>query len=558
MKLFQKLLLAPAALGLMAPMAASAADLNVAGVRQYTTSEEQVTSITQFSDVKPTDWAYQALSNLIERYGCVAGYPNGTYKGGQAMTRYEAAALLNACLDRVTEVTDELKRLMKEFEKELAVLKGRVDSLEAKVGELEATQFSTTTKLKGIATFVLGANSFSGSSPQVNKNQAAYGATTFNYDLRLNFDTSFTGKDLLRTTLRSGNFLGDNGSAYGNGLSFMEAAFEEAGDNAVVVNRLFYSFPMGSELTFGAGALIRVDDPGMLGIWPSAYPADTVLDFFTYAGAPGAYNLLALGGGAGFVYSPKGFKGLTISQNYVSAEGSAFSDDIPGSKEIGNAGSGNPGNGGIFTSGAGSAAVTQVAYTGEKAPLIGGSYALAFAYTYSQNLALPIATPAAGSASDPSATNVYSSANNLALSGYWKPEKTGFIPSISWGVGSGSYNLNLTSGYSSLQQTKGTVISTWYTGLQWDDAFIKGNALGMGLGQAPYIAKNAQPGGGTPNDSNYMWEWWYKFQVTDNISITPAIYYISNYNGQDATSNASGAKTTSNLFGGLLKTTFKF
>ncbi|MFM8545261.1 MAG: porin, partial [Vulcanococcus sp.] len=62
MKLFQTLLLAPAALGLMAPVAASAADLNVAGVRQYTSSEEQVTSITQFSDVKPTDWAYQALS----------------------------------------------------------------------------------------------------------------------------------------------------------------------------------------------------------------------------------------------------------------------------------------------------------------------------------------------------------------------------------------------------------------------------------------------------------------------------------------------------------------
>jgi hypothetical protein len=190
-----------------------------------------VTSITQFSDVKPTDWAYQALSNLIERYGCVAGYPNGTYKGGQAMTRWEAAALLNACLDRITEVTDELKRLMKEFEKELAVLKGRVDSLEAKVGELEATQFSTTTKLKGIATFVLGANSFSGtnSGSQFNGtqntaayNQANYGATTFNYDLKLNFDTSFTGKDLLRTTLRAGNFYNANGlptNAYAYGLS---------------------------------------------------------------------------------------------------------------------------------------------------------------------------------------------------------------------------------------------------------------------------------------------------------------------------------------------------
>jgi hypothetical protein len=65
-------------------------------------SKNQVTSVNQFSDLRPSDWAYQALTNLVEKYGCVAGYPDGTYKGGQAMTRYEAAALLNACLDRVT------------------------------------------------------------------------------------------------------------------------------------------------------------------------------------------------------------------------------------------------------------------------------------------------------------------------------------------------------------------------------------------------------------------------------------------------------------------------
>ena len=140
-------MLAPVALGIVAPVAANAADLNMAAVNQY--SSEQVTSVTQFSDVRPTDWAYQALSNLVERYGCVAGYPNGTFGGGSAMTRYEAAALLNACLDRVTEVTDELKRLQAEFATELAVLRGRVDKLEAQVGELEATQFSSTTKLRG-------------------------------------------------------------------------------------------------------------------------------------------------------------------------------------------------------------------------------------------------------------------------------------------------------------------------------------------------------------------------------------------------------------------------
>jgi hypothetical protein len=164
MKLFQQLLVAPAALGLMAPLAVSASELNFQDIDQYSSSssQEQVTSIDQFPDVKPTDWAYQALSNLIERYGCVAGYPDGTFRGGKAMTRYEAAALLNACLDRITEITDELKRLMKEFEKELAILRGRVDGLEAKVGELEASQFSTTTKLKGQATFVIGANSYGG------------------------------------------------------------------------------------------------------------------------------------------------------------------------------------------------------------------------------------------------------------------------------------------------------------------------------------------------------------------------------------------------------------
>ncbi|MDC0309988.1 iron uptake porin, partial [Synechococcus sp. AH-551-J03] len=169
MNLIRKIFIVPATLSIvfstanLKSKASSVIDLSINDMPENTvhsvaSSLEQVTIITQFSDVYPTDWAYQALSNLIERYGCVAGYPNGTYRGNRAMTRFEAAALLNACLDRVTEVTDELKRLMKEFEKELAILKGRVDGLEASVGELEATQFSTTTKLSGLATFVVGAN----------------------------------------------------------------------------------------------------------------------------------------------------------------------------------------------------------------------------------------------------------------------------------------------------------------------------------------------------------------------------------------------------------------
>ena len=91
--------------------------------------EEQVSGIGQFSDLRPEDWAYQALQKLVEQYGCVAGYPDGSFQGGRAISRYEAAALLNACLDRVTEVTDELRRLLLDLEKELALLRGRVDGV---------------------------------------------------------------------------------------------------------------------------------------------------------------------------------------------------------------------------------------------------------------------------------------------------------------------------------------------------------------------------------------------------------------------------------------------
>jgi len=59
-------------------------------------SIEQVTSVSQLSDVQPTDWAFQSLQSLVERYGCIAGYPDGTYRGNRSLTRYEFAAGLNA------------------------------------------------------------------------------------------------------------------------------------------------------------------------------------------------------------------------------------------------------------------------------------------------------------------------------------------------------------------------------------------------------------------------------------------------------------------------------
>ncbi len=584
MKLFQQLLVAPAALGLLAPVAVQAADLNIDGVNKYAT-DEQVTSINQFSDVKPTDWAFQALSNLIERYGCVAGYPNGTYKGGQAMTRYEAAALLNACLDRITEVTDELKRLMAEFEKELAVIRGRVDGLEAKVGELEATQFSTTTKLNGKATFVIGSNSYGGNSqisplatiftgiptfvpgafgpnelgigyvPNTWANQArqTQGATSFAYDVKLNFDTSFTGKDLLRTQLRAGNFANSPWGAPVVGLNALEAGFEEncgigvdCGD-VVAINRLFYQFPIGSGFTATFGGRVRQDD--MLAVWPSAYPADTVLDIFTYAGAPGTYSL-NLGAGGGLWWKSGGF---SISANYVSANGDsgAPSTNFASCGGIGNDCSAQTGT-------------VQVAYSGT-------NYGIAAAYTYSSGgtgLYLGNGTPLATILQ----TNA-DSTNSVGISAYWQPVNSGWIPSIStgWGINTSNYNGSIVNGATDLINA-GIGISkatsqSWYVGLQWSDVFIKGNAFGMAVGQPTFLTSVTSgtplPGVLSANavvDGNYAWEWWYKFQVTDNISVTPALYYLSAPLGQ-ISKNIGGLPNNGSdftNFGGLIKTTFKF
>jgi Carbohydrate-selective porin, OprB family/S-layer homology domain len=190
-------------------------------------SEAQVTSVSQLSDVQPTDWAFQALQSLVERYGCIAGYPDGTFKGNRAATRYELAAALNACLDQVSDrfATKEdlatVKALQEEFKTELATLKGRVDGLEARTKTLEAQQFSTTTKLTGNAFFnITGAASGSGVKAEgldaftpgrvggVGAPIARTGIkdpnVTFSGLVWLNFNTSFTGKDLLRIQLASG------------------------------------------------------------------------------------------------------------------------------------------------------------------------------------------------------------------------------------------------------------------------------------------------------------------------------------------------------------------
>ena len=157
----------------------------------------------------------------------------------------------------------------------------------------------------------------------------------------------------------------------------------------------------------------------------------------------------------------------------------------------------------------------------------------------------------------------------MGISAYWQPSNSGWVPSIStgWGINRNQFNGTALNDATALVSTTGISNSTsqsWYVGLQWADVFIKGNAAGMAVGQPTFLT--AVSGGNNllgvaPStaivDGNYAWEWWYKFQVTDNISVTPAIFYLSAPLGQEIRTAGFNDATLSN-FGGLVKTTFKF
>ncbi len=218
----------------------------------------QINSVSQLSDVQPTEWAFQALQFLVERYGVIAGYSDGTFRGNRTITRYEFATGLNAALNRIHElivarsanlISKEdlviLQRLQDEFAAELATLRGRVDTLEARTAELTANQFSTTTKLN--AEVITAVTDTFGDRVGGNSDESN---ALFGYRIRFNFETSFTGKDLLRTRLEPSNF----GSVVDvTGTNMTRLNFDNNTENRVIIPHLLYRFPVSSAVTFTIG-----------------------------------------------------------------------------------------------------------------------------------------------------------------------------------------------------------------------------------------------------------------------------------------------------------------
>ena len=220
MKLFQSLLVAPAAIGLLSSISVSATELNIKDASRYS----QVASIPTFDQIYETDWVHKALSDIAKSRGCLGQIPEGN------ISRIEAATILNKCVTNVAQLSYQEERLISEFNSELALLNGKADELDSRLSEFEAGSFSTTTSASFSADFAFGA---------VDGNTSSDKASLI-YGYQIDLSTSFTGEDSLDVSLDAGS---------GSSTSpLQELDFNGTGD-ALTVDGIAYTFPLGEKLT---------------------------------------------------------------------------------------------------------------------------------------------------------------------------------------------------------------------------------------------------------------------------------------------------------------------
>ncbi|MDL5045198.1 iron uptake porin [Oscillatoria amoena NRMC-F 0135] len=512
--LVQEILAAPLTVAQAAPNA------NLDQIERYSEpvvgldSMGQVTSISQLRDVQPTDWAFQALQSLVERYGCIAGYPDGTYRGNRALTRFEFAAGLNACLDRINELiaaatqnilTREdllvLQRLQEEFAAELATLRGRVDALEARTAELEANQFSTTTKLRGEVIFGL---SGAFGDEKANQNVDIDDNVVLAGRARLNFDTSFTGRDRLRTRLQAGNHISFTGAT---GTNMARLGFDTNTGNDFELDVLTYRFPIGNAITGWIGTtglaaddvaptfptLLNSSGQGSISRFGQRNPVSRLPD--------------GIGGGLSINFSPR----LNLAVSYLTDDGNS-----PLPKD------------GLFNGAY--QARAQLSYTGNTFG-IGLSYARAYMPGEDVNL-----TGSTGSinAIRPFGA-VATSANVYGVEGQINLGRRLVLGG--WG---GWFDTERETGGS-----RSADVWTWAGSVLFPDLGARGNLGGVVFGMPP----KATSGPNRDRDTGYHLEGFYRFRVSNNISITPGVIVLFNPEHNDRNDN---------IYVGTLRTTFSF
>ncbi|MFN8786150.1 MAG: iron uptake porin, partial [Pseudanabaena sp.] len=479
--------------------------------------------------VKPTDWAFTALQSLVERYGCIAGYPDRTFRGKQATSRYEFAAGLNACLDKINEIISAgladkvskedlatLQKLQEEFAAELATLRGRVDALDAKVTKLEAQQFSTTTKLRGEAIFGLVAGTDGvATAPGVDRTNVV-----FNYRVRLNLDTSFTGKDLLRTRLQASNTANFNNLANDNSTRLSYDGVAAANTNVFELNRLFYRFPIGDNFTAYIAPIGQTEDV----LNPlNPLESDSQGTISRFGRFSPLIRIASNGGTSGLAVAGFDWK-LSDKVNFQAAYSASNAAAATGA-------------GGV--TGGDTKIAAQFVLKPAENLTFGLGYANAYTNSgFSTGVAANFTGLGTGLNSDGTALGT------LAGSGIKSDTVVG---SLIWDI-TKKFTFNTWGSWTFANFTAGSAtLTSWNAALSAKDLFNEGDLAAITFGQ-PLFTSSVSGIPASPS-TPYQLEALYRFRVSKNISITPGVFFVFN----QGSNTANGTATV-----GVIRTTFSF
>lgn len=570
----------------------------------------QVTSVSQLSDIQPTDWAFQSLQSLVERYGCIEGYPDGTFRGNRALTRYEFATGLNACLNRIQElilVSDNtqnnnfinredlaiIQRLQEDFATEISALSGRIDALETRTSKLEAHQFSPTTKLQGEAIFAL-TDVLSGDNVRVNLPAAPLNPVTgvpqssrefitdrqdtvFANRVRLNLLASFTGEDALKIRLESGNSAhpgrrapdGIQGFEYGpNPVTGYVSVGNEAGvartvegqqtfqdlgrlslNNNLGITALQYEFSMGPKLrtvVMAAGGEHFDYVPTTFSSWDDDNGGTGSLSIFGQRSP--IYSVMGPGAGVGLTYSFN--NNLSLSAGYLASEASSST-------------SGN----GLFDGRY--SALVQLTFQPNDRLSLGLIYNRAYlpgGNIFNNDLGTALAN-------NPTFPPTGYTTNSYGLAGWWRVNSKFAINSWVAYTDVESFPGTIAPGTpfeATVDSTNANVL-TYGVALAFPDLGKRGNLGGIVFGAAPYVTRSKIPspfsepqnvpgnrgGLGTKNlleripdrATPFHVEAFYVYRLTDNILLTPGVIWLTAPNQ---------TKSNPDVVIGTLRATFLF
>ncbi|MGF1488544.1 MAG: iron uptake porin [Prochloraceae cyanobacterium] len=457
-------------------------------------SPNQFTSVSKLSDVSPEDWSFQALKSLGERYNCIASKSqrDPTHLKKQKLTRYEFALKLNDCLSEInkliktqTQIEREdlavLKRLQQDFATELITLDNKLDNLEAKITNLETQQFSPLTRLKGEIIFAVakagGSEKADGSTEAVDDN------LTFSDRVRLNFDTSFTGKDRLRIRLETINIPEFEDAT---GTKMANLGFDGNDENKPELVDLQYRFAIAKQT--------RVNfSPVGIGLGDFVPKANSL---FSGSGKGsistfGRENpILRQGGGAGVGLSHNFGKAVNLSLGYIASRPTLLET-------------------GIFNRPNG--AIAQLTLQPND-PTI-------FTLTYVRSYNNVNTGTGSAIANDPFPDSNDFIGNSLGA-------ELGFRIAPNFILGGRIGWIRATA--NDLEGKPQADIFTWATTLAFLDLGGEGNLGGIVIGQPPKAIANDLGENFRDEGTSLHWEAFYRIEATKNIAITPGFIVITN------------------------------